>query len=55
MHNPHSHYSKSHANRRMWLDDSVKQFYTVNVYKLNPTNDLSNIKNKLITKIKSNN
>ena len=33
MHDPHPHYFKSHANERMWLDDSVSK---ISAYKLNP-------------------
>ena len=39
MYDPHPYYPKSHTNERMWLDDSVKQFYIVSAYKLNLKNN----------------
>ena len=36
MYDSHLLYSKSYTNGRMWLDDSIKQFYTVSAYKLIP-------------------
>ena len=32
---PHPYYSKYHVNERIWLNNNVKKFYIINVYKLN--------------------